>query len=251
MPPSHKTDTDTWINRVRAARQASFAARATEEQTIRDAANAGVPPTQIARDGLGTKNKGRVYAILGSGPDGGPPAAPALTPVVYLRGAGNSDDTWQEVREAMWARGWATVSDHTTAWHLARGGVPVVSCDFSMDLDETPGNAFGYVLYVLVSQVRARYAKYHETSTVWAQLETADVARLAGRDWVNEEITVTRTDYELVPLNGGKYDRPTRWDSDVPNMGGGKGAPVLDVPALARLVAEAFEAEAPREQAAR
>ena len=239
--PNTTPDTDAWISRIRAAHDAAAAARAQEERIIRDAANAGVRPTLIAREGLGTQNKNRVYGILGRGAGGRPPAEQAITPVVYLRGAGNSDGTWARMRAAMWARGWATVSDRTSAWHLARGGAPVVFCDFSADLDETPGNSYGYDLYVIVGMVRARCGTASCTGTVFDLLETKDAARHAGQPWLEQEVTVTSPVDQLPLVNGGKHPRPQRWDRDALNQGGGKGAHVLDVHAMAGLVADAFD----------
>lgn len=65
--------------------------------------------------------------------------APALTPVVYLRGAGVAGAVWARIPPCMWARGWATTRARTQAWHLAFGGVPVVLCDFSGDGGVTVG----------------------------------------------------------------------------------------------------------------
>ncbi|WP_229434742.1 hypothetical protein [Nocardia farcinica] len=159
------TDTTTTAAaaaRIRAARDAAGAAQAAFEQAIRDEVAADrITPSDVAR-ALGTKNRQRVYAILGRGDDGAAPTNPPLRPVVYLRGAGRPDAVWTRVREAMWARGWTTISDRTSAWHLARGGTPVVLCDFSADLDHpspAPGGGtwFGYDRYVVVGKVRAKY----------------------------------------------------------------------------------------------
>ncbi|MFI8977410.1 hypothetical protein ACIGO9_31340 [Nocardia asteroides] len=58
------------------------------------------------------------------------------------------DKDWEAIEAAMWARGWKTVSDRSTAWHLARGGVPVVLCDFGVnELEFDP---------IIVGRVRAR-----------------------------------------------------------------------------------------------
>lgn len=155
-----------WGERIAAGRRQMAAARAAHEQTIRDAVESGMSIAEIAR-ALQTKDRTGIYAILGKARDGGTPIRPAHTPTVYLRGAGRSDDTWACVQTAMWARGWATVSDRTTAWHLARGGVPVVLVDFSTDLDATEWPSFGYDRYVSVWRVRA----------VW-RVEEADPAVL-------------------------------------------------------------------------
>ncbi|MEU6858812.1 hypothetical protein AB0B28_08065 [Glycomyces sp. NPDC046736] len=102
-------------------------ARAIEEQAIRDARAAGATTTQIA-EALGIKSRWRVTEAERNSAD---PASPVLGPVVYLRGAGRSDETWERMRQAMWARGWHTTPDRTAAWHLARGGHPTVLVDFS------------------------------------------------------------------------------------------------------------------------
>lgn len=198
------TSTETATARIQAAQQAAIHAQAAFEQTIRDEVLVGrITPSDAAR-ALGTKNRQRVYAILGRGADGSDPIPPAHTPVVYLRGRGCGQRTWTAVEAAMWARGWATVRDRTTAWHLARGGVPVVLCDFSSEWDGLSTDE------VTVGRVQARYG---------------DDDRM-----------------ELPLVSGGRSGKPERHDPTVENKIGQLGAYVVDEAALARLVAQEFSA---------
>lgn len=159
------------------------------------------------------------------------PERPALTPVVYLRGAGRKDPMWERVERVMWARGLHTVRDRTTAFHLARGGVPVVLCDFSADLyrpEPAPGT--DYHQYVVVGRVRARYDEQEVTGTVGDLLETRDLARLMREQvpWLSERVRMTVTEHELRLVNGGETDAPLSFRG-------------LDVDELARLVGEALK----------
>lgn len=79
-----------------------------------------------------------------------PTPNPQLPPVVFVRGAGAAAEQWQAMLEAIHAHGWHSVRDRMTAWHLARGGVPVLLVDFTDD-DQ-----------VQVALVRA---KYQDTDT--------------------------------------------------------------------------------------
>ncbi len=75
-----------------------------------------------------------------------------LPVVVYLRGAGARERTWERVTAAVAARGWHPVNDERTAWHLARGGCRTVLCDF------TPTYGGGLTKEtVTVQTVHARY----------------------------------------------------------------------------------------------
>lgn len=194
------TATDPRIERVRAAHAAVLAATAAEEVAIRDAATAGASPSAIARDGLGTLNRGRVYAILGRGPDGEAPNPPARTPIVYLRGAGASADLWERVTTAMWARGWATERDRTAAWHAARASVPVVLVDFSNDLDESepaPGGGvyFGYHRYAVVGRLKAVYGEPDEDEDLSLVLRRVNGGRISLADMgnrVDEQVLALR-----------------------------------------------------------
>lgn len=223
-------DADPAAERIRAARDAAHAAHAAFEQTVRDAVTSGdATPSDVAR-ALGTRNRQRVYAILGRGDNGDEPRRPSLPPVVYLRGQGMSSGTWRRVEHAMWARGWVTVRDRTDAWHLARGGVPVVLCDFSASLDDsepTPdgGALVGYHRYVVVGQVRARWEDTTVTAEVGDLLPSAERARLIRdrAEWLSTRIETTRTEMDLPMISGGRSDEP--WQHGH-----------LDEQALARLV---------------
>lgn len=104
---------------------------------------------------------------------------PALPPVVYLRGAGIPQELWDRVETEMWRRGCVTVHDRLSAWHLCRGGAPLVMVDFSDELDDNPpapggGTWHGYNRYVLVGLVRARYRVTKETGRLDACLDPRD-----------------------------------------------------------------------------
>jgi hypothetical protein len=102
------------------------------------------------------------------------------------------------VQQALWSKGWHTVKDRTTAWHLARGGMPVVLADFSAEWVGLHADT------VVVGRVRARY---------------------------DDDGSM-----DLPLVSGGHYPRPERNDPDVLNKLGQKGAWVLDAEALAGLV---------------
>ncbi len=188
--------------RIAASQQAVRAAEAAFEQAVRDEVNSeNLTPSDVART-LGTKNRQRVYAILGRGEDGGAPTPPTLPRIVYLRGAGCGDSIWTHVVDAMHARGWVTIRDRTQAWHLARGGMEVMFCDFSSTRAEL------HATTVTVGRVRARYAD--------------------------------DGDMELPLISGGELARPEYFDTEVVNKLGQPGAVTLDVDKLARMVADEF-----------
>jgi hypothetical protein len=107
---------------------------------------------------------------------------PALTPIVYLRGARRPQEVWDEVEHSLWARGYATLHDRTTAWHATRGGMPVVLCDFSADLyREKPAEGTDYHYYVQVGRVRARYGSNDEFEFVFTRGGETDAAHRFGK----------------------------------------------------------------------
>lgn len=210
--------------RVVSAQQTARDAQAAFERTVRDEVDAKrLNPSDVAR-ALGIKNRQRVYAILGRGKDGSMHVAPAPQPVVYLRGRGQPQDIWERVETAMWARGWRTVRDRTTAWHLARGGTPVVLVDFTSELD---GLA---VDWITVGRVRARYEVTTRPVALAELLLTNDRARLL-RDralWLDQVVSVADQEMDLPLVNGGRLDRPRGADG------------CLDESAVARMVAAAL-----------
>lgn len=114
---------------------------------------------------------------------------PRPTPTVYLRGTGHTDEVWERVERAMWDRGWVTVRVHTTAWHLARGGVPVVAVNFSRICN-----------WHTVERVRA---KYEEQPTGDSELALVRVSggnhRPALRDRkLDEQVLADLVDAQLV-----------------------------------------------------
>lgn len=217
----------TVLDRVAAAQAAATAAQAAAEQAIRDAVESGATIAAVAAT-LGVRNRQRIYAVLGRGQDGTEPTPPTLRPVIYLRGAGVRGDAWTRIEQAMWARGWATVRDRTTAWHLARGGCPVVLCDFSAADHGEPDP-------IRVGQVRARYRENTDWCAVSDLLTTADQARATRERWAWGDTRVARVDRDMdLPLvsGPGEIDRPYQ---DAPG-----GRRVLDEQAIARAVGAAL-----------
>ena len=123
---------DELLPRVTQTQKLQDQAAAVHDQAIRDAKAAGHPMTQIAA-ALGINNRVRLYGVLDKSYDN--PAAATPTPVVYLRGAGAPKTVWDDIETAMHRRGLVVVKDRQQAWHLARGGVPVVIVDFSTGSD--------------------------------------------------------------------------------------------------------------------
>lgn len=214
----------THVDAVAAAQRAVHTAQALFEQAIRDEVGAGTPISDIAETLGDRRRRQRIYAILNRGEDGGEPKPPATQPVVYLRGRAQPQDVWERVERAMWARGWRTIRDRTQAFHLARGGSPVVLCDFTGDFD---GLA---VQWITVGLLRARYEDEVVGGRVSDLMTSTDAARYmrAGAEWIQEPVEIVTTRMELPLLNGGRVDRPTRADR------------TLDEQALALLVAQAF-----------
>ncbi|GIF75684.1 MULTISPECIES: hypothetical protein [Asanoa] len=193
------SSTDPRITRVQAAHAAVARAAAVEEQTIRDVHADGAEASAIARHGLGTTGRERVHNILKREP--AEPSPPPLTPTIYLRGAGVDDDTWDRVDRAMWARGWATVRDRTSAWHLERGGVPVVYVDFSTNVEVDDHRA------VIVQLVRARHNVVERLGTVGSRLEDKTLSELVrvnpdARELLDAMVTLVDQEPELQPRNG-------------------------------------------------
>lgn len=212
------------VDLIRAAKAARLAAEAAEERAIRDAVTEGLSPSRAAT-ALGTTNRQRVYAILDRSPGDDTPQPPALPVVAYLRGAGVKQPAWDRIADALHARGIITVRDRTQAWHLARGGAPVVLCDFSAgQLDDHP---------VRVGRVRARYDVTRPWSAV-EDLATGDHAAHLIRTrspLVGQRIEVEHKEMELQLISGGPIGRPQR---DL-----GEGRTGLDEQAIARAVAAA------------
>lgn len=121
---------------------------------------------------------------------------PQLRPVIFLRGAGVPAEDWKRIREAMWAHGWATEQQRSTAWHLARGGVPVVMLDFSAGRD-----------VVTASQVRAKYAADPKTDpaakTVLAALSRCEAPAGSSSPGVLADLVERALDAkDLHPVKG-------------------------------------------------
>ena len=83
------------LTRVAGTRAAQDRAAAVHDQAIRDAAAAGHPLTSIAST-LGVTNRKRLYTVLGR-PPADHPGPPPPTPVVFLRGAGATTSSWQNI----------------------------------------------------------------------------------------------------------------------------------------------------------
>lgn len=121
-----------WAEPLRSAHSTRQQTRSILEETIRDALAAGVRPLHIARQ-LGMADRTRIYEIKNSPTAGGDSEViePPLPHVVFLRGARVGSKTWEQIKRAMWRRGWHTTLSRGDAWHLARGRVPLILVDFS------------------------------------------------------------------------------------------------------------------------
>lgn len=169
------------LARVADTHTARQTASALHDQAIRDAAAAGHPRTEIAR-AMGVSGRQKIYAAIER--ESEPAAPPVLPPVVFLRGAKVSAATWAAIEQAMHQRGLITVRDRTQAWHLARGGAPVVLVDF------TGGEG-------MIARVRARWRITDVTGPVGALLPRAERERLAGAGWLQVDVTTEERDTEL------------------------------------------------------
>lgn len=119
---------------VLAATAARDRAHAVWQQVMRDAMTQDMYRILITRL-IGTENCQAVEALPAQRTQ--PAHKAQLPPAVFLRGARVSDEEWDTIKEAIWARGWHTIVQRTEAWHLARGRLPVVLVDFSTrDTDE-------------------------------------------------------------------------------------------------------------------
>jgi hypothetical protein len=219
----------TSTDRIATTLDAVRAAVAAHEQAIRDAKESGTSISDIGR-ALGIKDRTKVYKILGMGRDGAAPTRPSLTPVVYLRGAGVKQPAWDRIELAMWARGWDTTHDRTSAFHLARGGVEVVMLDFT----STYGNGLTRET-ITVGRVRARYGETPEWTTIGQMLPTDAQVELMreGAPWLDRTVRVSTQEMELPLVSGpGEIPRPYRRDDD--------GRQILDEHLMARAVADAL-----------
>lgn len=116
--------------------------------------------------------------------------------VVFLRGPGAGKSTWSALTAAAAARGWISTRDRTQAWHLARGGLPIVMLDFpDVDLDQ-PG-----AVTITAGRVVAKYELTPTPTTAGRLLTPADRHRLAGAGWLNAPVT-TETQTTALPLRG-------------------------------------------------
>lgn len=122
-----------WSAPLRQAARGKASAAAFLNETISDAASAGVTPTQIARQ-LGISSRLGIYSAvaLEHRDSSRTVDQPVLAPVVWLRGAKADEATWEAVRTAMWRRGWHTTVRREEVWHLARAHALVVMVDFSV-----------------------------------------------------------------------------------------------------------------------
>lgn len=186
------SDLSPLLKRVTATQIALERASAAREQAIRDA--------------LAQHSTGDVAAALGGSEpvvdellaEQSPPAArPELEAVVFLRGAGAPAQTWRLLEGAIHARGLITIRDRTKAWHLARGGAPVVLVDFSAG---GPG---------LIGRVRARWRVTQSTRPVAELLPRSERERLAAAEWLNTPVDTEERDPELPLIDP---DQAVRFD---------------------------------------
>jgi hypothetical protein len=182
--PSPTGPPEELLTRVGVTQNRQDQAAAVHDQAIRDAKATGHPMTRIAA-ALGISNRVRLYGVLDKSYDD--PAAPAPTPVVFLRGAGAPTAVWDDIETAMHRRGLMVVKDRQQAWHLARGGIPVVIVDFSTGSDVT------------VSRVKARWKDVHRQRTIGQLLPREERERLAaqGSDWLATPVTIQDRDADL------------------------------------------------------
>lgn len=178
------------LTRVADTRTARDRAAAVHDQAIRDAAAAGHPLTSIAST-LGVTNRKRLYTVLGR-PPADDPGPPPPTPVVFLRGAGATTTSWQNIETAMHTRGLNTVRDRQQAWNLARAGHPVILVDFSTSTRD-----------VTVGRVKARWTTTQTTRPLAQLLPHAERERLAaqGATWLDTPVT-TEDRHADLPLAG-------------------------------------------------
>ena len=129
------------------ASEARDHARIAFAETVGDALDAGLTEGQIAKI-LNISARSYIYklrrdapapadskddgegGVEGGGAGAEQPKPALLAPVVYLRGAGVPNSVWVEL-QLCWLRHWATTTKRRDAWHLARGGVPVIFVDFA------------------------------------------------------------------------------------------------------------------------
>lgn len=184
-PPAAGEPARRFLDRVATTRDARDLAAAVHDQAIRDAKAAGHPVTQIAGT-LGVTNRMRLYAVIDKPDEPARPVTP--TPVVFLRGVGAPESTWARVETAMLRRGFAVVKDRQQAWHLARGGVPVVLVDFSADRPTATA-----------SLVKAKWKTIHLRRTAGQLLPRSERERLTaqGASWLDIPVTVEDRQAEL------------------------------------------------------
>ena len=175
---------DDLLPRVTQTQKLQDQAAAVHDQAIRDAKAAGHPMTQIAA-ALGINNRVRLYGVLDKSYDN--PAAATPTPVVFLRGAGAPKTVWDDIETAMRRRGLMVVKDRQQAWHLARGGVPVVIVDFSTGSDVTVG------------RVRARWKDVRRQRTIGQLLPKEERERLNAQEsgWLTTPVTTEDREADL------------------------------------------------------
>lgn len=130
-----------FANQLISASDARDHARAAFVETVRDALEAGLTEGQIAKI-LQIKARAYIYKLRRDAtppPDidgktegaAKQPKQVSLQPVIFLRGAGVPNSVWVKLEKLCWARQWATTTKRQSAWHLTRGGSPVVFVDFS------------------------------------------------------------------------------------------------------------------------
>lgn len=131
-----------FANQLVGASEARELARSAFVETVRDALDAGLSEGQIAKI-LKINARSYIYKMrrdatapanaTGSAEDDndGEPKRTPLQPVIFLRGAGVPNPIWVELQQLCWARQWATTTKRGDAWHLTRGGAPVIFVDFS------------------------------------------------------------------------------------------------------------------------
>ncbi|WP_431781687.1 hypothetical protein [Streptomyces chumphonensis] len=224
-----------WGPRLRETREAKRTAALTHEQTVRDAHADGMPVNAMSRE-LGTRDRTTLTRYLANPPE--PVPAVTLPTVVWLRGAGRSQETWAEMRQMMAARGWYTVTSEQDAWHLSRAGAVCVRVNFSaLEVHHDR---------VDVELLRAVHAQpAQEPSYAVADLLPTGAAVALRREHpeaADYRVQVQTTEQDWKRLAGRTYGTPERFDPDRTNNLGQPGAyGVLDCPVIARWVADLLE----------
>ena len=133
------------------------------------------------------------------------PPQPGMPTTVLIHGYGCAPSVWDRLDARLRTMDLRFIRDWTAAWHLARGGAPVLFCDFSSRTPE--GLEVGPIT---IAKVKAKYGRHEEDGESF--------------DCLNLKLKPPEPDAPT------KHQRP---------LHGPLGSRVLDVEALAELVQDA------------